>query len=141
MLPRTLADEHPALIHVEPARTFYPYMWTREDLRRLFEARETVAADVVSVHLWAHLWWSATRRDFTDFHAGLIGEERVRAVDTTYHLLARPFLPPAERPFRPALRRLHDVGSRAVAAVQAAPARGRRLARTPRRGRHRSRSR
>ncbi len=128
LLPRVLADEHPALIHVEPAPTFYPYMWTRDDLHRLLEARETVGAEVASVHLWAHLWWSKTRRDFSALHAGMLDEAFVRSVDTTYNLLARPFLPPPERGVRSAARRLHDLGARTLGAAQALPARGKRLA-------------
>jgi len=97
LLPHDLATRHPDLIHVEPARTFYKYMWTRKDLRRLFEECEPADPAVASIHLWAHLWWSETRRDFSHFHAGLITEDRIRRVDTTFYRLARPFLPPERK--------------------------------------------
>lgn len=127
LLPAALAAAHPRVVHVEPAPTFYPYMWTRRDLGRLLQACEPIGDGVTSVHLWAHLWWSARRRDFSDFHAGLVTEEFVRTADTTYTLLARPFLPPRERARRASSRRLGDVGARALAAAQAAPGRARRL--------------
>ena len=127
VLPAALAAEHPTLIHVEPAHTFYPFMWTREDLHRLLVADAPVADDATSIHLWAHLWWDESRRDFSDFHAGLITEDRVRAADTTFTRLARPFLPPADGG-RSLARRARDVSARAVAAAQSLPARLRRRA-------------
>ena len=48
---------------------------------------------VASIHLWSHLWWERRRRDFSDFHAGLITEDYVREGRTTYAVAARPFLP------------------------------------------------
>lgn len=101
LLPADLARERPELIHIEPARTVYPFMWAREDLRRLLEGCEPVDARVASIHLWAHLWWAEQRRDFSDFHAGLMTERHVRIVDTTFNVLARPFLPRAARSVRP----------------------------------------
>ena len=47
----------------------------------------------LTVHLWAHLWWEANRRDFSAVHAGLLTADYIRSVDTTYNRLARPFLP------------------------------------------------
>ena len=120
-LPCDLADAHPEFIHLEPPRTFYPYMWTREDLHRLFEGCEHADPSVVSIHLWAHLWWSERRRDFSDFHAGLLTESRIRNVDSTYNLLARPFLPHPARPPRGPVRRMSDLAHRAVGCAQEAP--------------------
>lgn len=96
-LIQTLAEEQPDAIHLEPARSFYRFMWTASDLERLFEGLEEDLADVYSIHLWSHLWWERRRRDFSRFHAGRITEERIRAVDTTYNVLARRFLPPPRR--------------------------------------------
>lgn len=93
VLPQRLSEAYPELIHVEPTRTFYPYGWTRPDLERLFKERDLDTQEMASIHLWSHLWWSRHRRDFTDFHSGLISERRIRSVDTTYNILARPFLP------------------------------------------------
>lgn len=94
LLPRELADDHPEWVHIEPERTFYPFRWTADGLRRLFEDTERDLEGVVSIHLWSHLWWDAERTDFSDFHAGLLTEHRIRTVDSTYNRLARPFLPP-----------------------------------------------
>jgi len=101
LLPSDLAGERPELIHVEPSHTVYPYMWTREDLRRMLEGCEKVDAGVASIHLWAHLWWAEQRRDFSDFHAGLMTEQNIRTVATTYNLIARRFLPDAPRSIAP----------------------------------------
>lgn len=94
LLPHRLHRENPELVHVEPARSFYRYMWTREDLRILFDDCDPDFSGVVSFHLWAHLWWDKKRRDFSDFHADLLTEEYVRHAGTTYGLAARRFLPP-----------------------------------------------
>ena len=108
-VPRDLARQHPDFIHVEPSRTFYKYMWTREDFLRLFQACEPADAGMASVHLWAHLWWSETRRDFSNFHAGMITDAQIREVDTTFNRLSRPFLPPERRGSRAATRRMTDL--------------------------------
>lgn len=103
-LPFELSERHPQWVHVEPARSFFPYMWSREDLTVLFEGRREEHADVYSIHLWNHLWWGRWRRDFTAFHHGLITEDRIRRLDTTFNLLARPFLPTRSRSWSTALR-------------------------------------
>ena len=96
LLPQQLSEQHPEWLHVEPKQSFYSYMWTPGDLRRLFEECEAAPAGAYSIHLWAHLWWARNRRDFSNFHAGKISEGYIRRVDTTYNLLARPHLPPPE---------------------------------------------
>jgi hypothetical protein len=93
LLPYRLMLQHPELIHVEPSRTFYKHMWTPEDLNTLFRGLDADFTGVASIHLWSHLWWERRRRDFSDFHAGLITEDYVRAGQTTYAAAARPFLP------------------------------------------------
>jgi|GEM_PF-758276 FkbM family methyltransferase len=98
LLPNELAQQHPDLIHIEPARTFYKHMWTREGIHTLLEGLDTDNADVVSFHLWAHLWWSRWRRDFSAFHGGKLTYDYVQNVDTTYDVVARKYLPP--RPAR-----------------------------------------
>jgi hypothetical protein len=94
LLPYELAQQHPDLVHLEPPRTFYKHMWTREGLRTLFQGYDPDFTGVVSMHLWSHLWWSRWRRDFSHFHAGRLTEDFIRHVDTTYNLVARRFLPP-----------------------------------------------
>lgn len=94
LLPHRLSRENPTLVHIEQARSFYRYMWTREDLRMLFEGCDPDFSEMVSIHLWGHLWWDRNRRDFSDFHAGMLTEEYVRGAETTYSLAARRFLGP-----------------------------------------------
>jgi Glycosyltransferase sugar-binding region containing DXD motif len=93
LLPYELTQRLPNAVHVEPRRSFYRYGPTAEDLARLFEQVDADTADVYSIHLWAHLWWDAARRDFSAMHADVLTEEFVRSVDTTYNVLARPYLP------------------------------------------------
>jgi len=93
VLPQELSEAHPDLIHIEPKRSFYGYMWTREDLYQLFERCDSDFSGIYSIHLWSHLWWAKKRRDFSNFHAGRLTEKIIRNVDTTYNFLARPFLP------------------------------------------------
>ena len=96
-LPWQLSRLHPETVHLEPEQTFFSYMWTREDLHRLLVAAEEVPAGACSIHLWAHLWESRGRRDFSDFHAGLVSEGRIRRLDSTFNRIARGFLPPPSR--------------------------------------------
>jgi glycosyltransferase involved in cell wall biosynthesis len=98
-LAEELAHRLPAEVHVEPSRTFFPFGPTAEGLDALLARCETDLDDVLSLHLWAHLWWEPGRRDFSDVHAGLLTPHRIRTRDTTYNLLARGLLPslPHER--------------------------------------------
>jgi hypothetical protein len=93
LLPYELSRRFPDAVHVEPRRSFYRYGPNRDDLATLLEGLDRDRAGIYSIHLWAHLWWAQERRDFSDFHAGLLTEQFVRDVDTTYTVLARPFLP------------------------------------------------
>ncbi len=129
ILPSLLAEKNPDFIHIEPPGTFYPYMWTPEDISRLLEKYETVDPSVFSIHLWAHLWWSKERRDFSDVHSGQFTEEYIRRVDTTYNVLARPFLPPENRPSRPPGSYLRDMLGCGNGYLQEAIVRGRRFGR------------
>jgi FkbM family methyltransferase len=103
LLPCRLSEQFPDLVHLEPSRTFYKHGSNRTGLRTLLEGCDVDYEGLVSMHLWAHLWWSRWRRDFSNFHAGLLTEEYINRVDTTYNLVARRFLPRAEsnRRWRP----------------------------------------
>ena len=96
-LPRSLADPRIWLlccfVSLPSIRTFYKHLGTPEGIRTLLEGCDRDNDGVVSMHLWAHLWWSPKRRDFSDFHAGLMTEQYIRTIDTTYNLAARPYLP------------------------------------------------
>lgn len=92
-LPYELSVEHPELIHVEPKSSFFYLDWTREGVNDLFLADVALPQSVYSLHLWAHLWWSRSRRDISRFHEGRLTPAYVRNAQTTYARLARPFLP------------------------------------------------
>jgi hypothetical protein len=74
-------------------------MWTIEGIETLLRGCDRDVEGVVSFHLWSHLWWSRRRKDFSSFHAGLLTEDYVRSVDSTYNLVARRFLPPPRRKY------------------------------------------
>ena len=95
LFPQQLATQFPELIHVEPQRSFYHFSPSSRGLAALLEDCQPIPAGVYSMHLWAHLWWEERRVDFTLFHAGLLTQDFIRQVDTTYNCAARPFLPPA----------------------------------------------
>lgn len=133
LLPNRLATQHPNLVHIESSRTFYKHMWTRTGLHTLLEGLDTDTTDVVSFHLWSHLWWSRWRRDFSTFYADKITEAHVRQVDTTYNVVARKHLPPPEtrtffqiqaaqleRRLEPVRAAAHEAGMRAYIAAKIA---------------------
>jgi hypothetical protein len=93
LLPYELSQRLPDAVRVEPRRSFYEFGPSPDGLARLFERVEDDTAGVLSIHLWAHLWWDAERRDFSSLHAGLLDERAIRSNDTTYNVLAREFLP------------------------------------------------
>ena len=92
-LAHRLSIDFPDIVHVEPSRSFYKHMWTREGLKALLEEVDDDLNGVVSIHLWAHLWWTKKRKEFSDFHGGLINEKLIREKDSTYNIIARQFLP------------------------------------------------
>jgi glycosyltransferase involved in cell wall biosynthesis len=94
-LSQALAEEMPEEVHVEPPATFFSFPSDAGGLARLFEERHPVPADACSIHLWAHLWWERTRRDFSPAHAGWCTPCAIRRARTTFADLARPYLPEA----------------------------------------------
>jgi len=96
LLPRRLAEQNPEQIHVEPIRSFHGFDASSDGLFALFEDWHKDLDGIYSVHLCSHLWWASRRVDFTGFHAGMISERQIQIRETTYNLLARPFIP--ERP-------------------------------------------
>ncbi len=93
LLPQQLSRKHPKLIHVEPIRSFYKYTFNNKRINSLFLKCDTDFEGVYSIHLWSHLWWDKSRVDFSICHAGMLTEENVRNLDTTYNIIARKFLP------------------------------------------------
>lgn len=82
----------PDALRVLPREYFYRYGSSIAGLRTLLEESDSGRADVYSMHLWAHLWWSQSRTDFSAVHAGQIDEAWIRTRDCTLANLARRFL-------------------------------------------------
>ncbi|MBN8479360.1 MAG: glycosyl transferase [Burkholderiales bacterium] len=84
---------HPDEVHVLPRQVFYRHAATRAGIASLFTELDAGLAGVKSLHLWAHLWWSATRVDFTTFHAEQVTPEWIARGASTVAAVARRFLP------------------------------------------------
>jgi hypothetical protein len=82
----------PAALQVLPSAYFYRYGASAAGLRSLLEEADAPREDLYSVHLWAHLWWSAARTDFSAVHADAIDEAWLRGTHCTLARLAHPFL-------------------------------------------------
>ncbi len=92
-LAALIADQMPDSVHIVPSLHFFKHMWTIQGIHTLFEGLDTDFDEVYSMHMWNHLWWDAARTDFSNFHAGLLTEDYIRSVDTSYNVIARRFLP------------------------------------------------
>jgi FkbM family methyltransferase len=92
-LPFEIAQEIPSAIHIEPPETFYPFAATPRGLGALLADCQPVPDSACSIHLWAHLWWSRSRTDFSRFHGGRITPGLIRSGATTLARAAQPFLP------------------------------------------------
>ena len=87
-----LWSQSPASVHVAPWWWFHGFPANIQGIKSLFEENAAVPAGLCSIHLLAHLWWSADRTDFSTFHGGLLNESYVLNASTTYAKLARPHL-------------------------------------------------
>lgn len=92
-LSEQLSRMLPSAVRVEPESTFFPFGSNRRGLSQLLTQRHALPAEALSVHLWAHLWWERTRRDFTEAHGGWYTPSFVRGAPTTLAEIARPYLP------------------------------------------------
>ena len=108
VLPAKLSQQHPELIFIAPQSAFYDFIWTREGIADILENNVEVSRDVYSLHLWAHLWWDRSRRDFSNFHQGLLTYAYVDKAETTYAALAKSFLP--EKPAASEIRKKSWLG-------------------------------
>lgn len=79
-------------VHVLPQHAFYRHGPTRAGIAALFEQRDDRLEGTASLHLWAHLWWDASREDFTRFHAGRFTPGWIAAGDTTVAAIAQRYL-------------------------------------------------
>ncbi|MBN1139479.1 MAG: glycosyl transferase [Anaerolineae bacterium] len=87
-----LSKTMPEAIHICPQHFFYKHPSTPKGVQTLLLGRDYDTTRMYSMHLWAHLWWDKRRRDYTNFHAGLLTEAFIKTVDTTYTNAARRFL-------------------------------------------------
>ena len=87
-----LWSELPGQLRIAPHQWFYHFGYDRLGIQALFEASAPVPEQLMSIHLWASLWWSKDRTDLTHFHAGLLDENYVRTSTSTYAMLARQFI-------------------------------------------------
>jgi glycosyltransferase involved in cell wall biosynthesis len=92
-LSEELSRRMPAEVHVEPQTTFYPFIGSTAGLSMLLEQRHPLPAETLSVHLWAHLWWSRSRTDMSTVHAGRYIPSFVRWAPTTLADLTRRWVP------------------------------------------------
>jgi glycosyltransferase involved in cell wall biosynthesis len=88
-----LSRQMSTAVRVEPEVSFFSFPPTQGGLVRLLEERHTLPVEALSVHLWAHLWWDRERRDFSPAHGGWCRPAFIRAAQTTFAELARPYLP------------------------------------------------
>ena len=80
---------------VLPQHAFYRHGPTRAGIASLFEQLDARLAGVASLHLWAHLWWDASREDFTRFHAGAFTPDWIARGEATVAAIAKRYLDPA----------------------------------------------
>jgi hypothetical protein len=83
----------PKKIKIVPQHYFFKHDFTSTSIETLFRGLDLDTDETYSMHLWNHLWWDEQRTDFSTFHAGLLTEDYIREVDTTYNVIARQYLP------------------------------------------------
>jgi hypothetical protein len=88
--PALLADLCPGMVDRLSPETFLWVRWNEEGLKEFFEKDIPVPASVRCIHLWESHSWERYLKPLT--------EQSIKANDTTYHRLVRPFLP--ELPLR-----------------------------------------
>src|SRR5947207_3399393 len=81
-IPMALAREHPHLIRIEPASSFFWPAWDDAGLASLFSS-DFKYPEAFSFHLWETKSWSFVK----DLNPSV-----VRTKDTTYNKIARRFL-------------------------------------------------
>jgi hypothetical protein len=85
-VPMQLAIEHPSLIRIEPAASFFWPSWDSAGLHAMF-SEDRAFPEAFSFHLWeSHSWHLAKHLDAT----------AVLTVDTTYNKIARKFIAAVE---------------------------------------------
>ena len=94
-LSHELSRQMAEAVHVEPEATFFSFPSDPSGLAQLFEERHPIPPPALSIHLWAHLWWARSRRDFSVANAAWCTPSAIRRGRSTFADLARPYLPDA----------------------------------------------
>ncbi|BAV07523.1 hypothetical protein FLA_3549 [Filimonas lacunae] len=92
-LPYILSQKPEAAVHVEPQSSFFHFGWNKKGIHNLFMNHPLHREDIYSMHLWAHLWWSYSRTDFSYFSHLELTPAYVAFANTTYATIAKQFLP------------------------------------------------
>lgn len=87
-----LSEENPDLINVLEQDCFFHFPCSTEGLSSLLAKVSALPDNLYSIHLWEHIWWDKHRTDFVRFHAGMLTEDFINEVDSTFNLIARDFL-------------------------------------------------
>jgi hypothetical protein len=87
-----LSIVHPEWVQVIDKHHFFNFDCTVEGLAEIFAKSVEIPQDLYSIHLWSHMWWDETRIDFVRFHSGMLTENFINTVDTTFNLIARRYL-------------------------------------------------
>ena len=88
-----LVERFPEEVFIAPRHYFYKHPCTPDGIHTLFRSMDDDFNEVYSMHLWAHLWWSPDRQDFSTFDATQLTTDYIQKVETTYNVAARRFLP------------------------------------------------
>ena len=92
-LAQTLSEELPDEVRLEPEASFFPVRCTPAGLAALLEEGPLDLSRSYSVHLWAHVWWSMDRTDFSQRHAREMSLANLQTSRTPLADLVRPYLP------------------------------------------------
>lgn len=93
LLAQTISEELPEEVRVEPETSFMGVPCTPSGIDALLGEGPVDLSRAYSIHLWAHVWWSADRADFTAHHAGEMSVEKLKASNSPLAELVRPYLP------------------------------------------------
>jgi hypothetical protein len=92
-LAQALSEELPDEVRVEPEESFFAVPCTPAGLASLLEHGSLDLSRSYSVHLWAHVWWSMDRTDFSLRHCREMSGANLRTSRSPLAELVRPYLP------------------------------------------------
>lgn len=92
-LAQALSEELPDEVRVEPEESFFAVPCTPAGLASLLEHGSLDVSRSYSVHLWAHVWWSMDRTDFSLRHCREMSVANLRTSRSPLAELVRPYLP------------------------------------------------